>query len=825
METNLPSDNIQAELNKTKRLLDAQKAKLEEQMKAASFTDKDAYINALNSPVPAPASAPTQPNQTGSQGASSNQNSGPSQPPAGQNTQAPQVDTIIENGQEEEEDDFTKLGTAYYTLLREQDGKFFKKKDNPELVKAKRAYDVARVEYFENAYSHQLKSYDSSYDSFTPKERQGFARDWAMGEANIKDSNIESNVRLDNLGEVKKNIFHRTMGLVAKGADIYRDLGNMGPGISIGKNGIKRVKSGEAEYIHDAYVLTVGKVGRSLLLGLISGGTTFAGNAAWNISRRVANMTIIGTATSAANNFVDEYYKDKQGDVESERVSMREAVISGEGSFERYIDLNDRVYKPTEEKIERKERLARASVALLAVGLGYGLNAAENSDRLSFLSGKVHTDTPEKGGTGHHNNGTKEGKISKNTSGESKATPTKPIVDQKPAQDTVTKTEPSEKPAAPAPKPDQTPAPAAPAASDANPSAWTAPKAPELTEDKLPEGAVIGEGNVSIIHAFKTQLEGDKTLAEHFKYPSEGTSAQKAAFLTNLAKKFGYIGEHGESVGVKAGMGEAFVLRAVEHNGEYAQFADEYQTVDGTTTLMQTHAENTVFDASLHKDYEYTHTGAHAPVANPNPEPEPEPEHPNEQPQPTGAKTHETTRPHGGARPKLGDRTKFENPNARPDGNSLLNQLINHTETQSAVHDTHEYHRGGYSGERYNPEMDTNPHYLTESEKAQFLKNQIPQQERLAKIAIVGQSGGKIRWVEWLKFKETSVAEALNKDIFPKWWQPDPHHLRHSAKAVREMVKNSSVRPYENEKVADYVQRVAEAAAQKKLEVFINQPE
>ncbi len=426
-------------------------------------------------------------------------------------------------------------------------------------------YGIARVQFVEKQIEKKQAELEAS--GKTPDEIEGemvMVRQRAFAHIRDQEQQLILEDRQDRLSEKKKGALGKfwdstkevasevyNSKVVQGTIDLYKKSGDWGPNISLLKN-----KDGSRK------VYKAGRVVRSAALGALGGyGLAYTG------LRVLRGVTIAG-ATSLAVSQNTARRDGKIEKIEEERENVSNKFNNGEinvAEYEKRLDLIDK----EEQKVARKAKMINAAVLILAVGSSYAAGAHDRHVGHSVLGGAKAEN---------------KGFFTSAVVAEQKSIPI-------PHAEAVA--------SAKAQALDSFNAPNHAPVPDTHHEAVFSVKAPAPTKIEIPKGAVIGEHNVSITHAFKMQLEADKDLAHKLGYD---VAENKPLFLKHLGEKLGYINEKGEGVGVKAGMGEAYVLSANPDSvGDFAPSVDEYQN----GALVEHHDSGATFEGDQKEKYEY----------------------------------------------------------------------------------------------------------------------------------------------------------------------------------------------------------------------------
>lgn len=469
------------------------------------------------------------------------------------------------------------------------------------------------------------------------KELAESGKDPAVIEAELKDyrtlvyanlHNEETSLlntgRMERMGAKRSKLWKKTLEktawtkdagkFVGKGlsalATGYRKLGDWGPGITI------KDKQGKVVFKY--------KLGQLAQTGFIA--AMFPGAGAALVGVKVARGFVLSAASQFGMRKLESKHEAKIQSIEDDRKALNESLSTGAISAYAYEQKMSEL-DTAQKKAGRRYNAGRAAVMLGTVGAAYGSSHFIEHPLSTALSGDVPPATP------HINPVQGPAPIP--------APATAPVIDtmKPPVGPTIIPNTPASNPGvydpfkqfttpgnpvtppvvAPVPSanpgvydpfkqftPDTThtpepmkvPGPYQPHAPGQDPTgAPTAPKAPV----SIPKEAYIdSKHNVGVTYALKSQFEANKDLADKIGYTA---APNKAQFLAEIGKKFGYIGEHGEQIGVKAGMGEAYYAH-LDQNGNLE--ITEYKN----GVEIETHHAGDAFESKA-ESYEYTKGAPH----------------------------------------------------------------------------------------------------------------------------------------------------------------------------------------------------------------------
>lgn len=438
------------------------------------------------------------------------------------------------------------------------------KEKYPDVAVLKEAYDKARVELGNKMYADQKAELEK-----TLKDPELTEKLTEYKESEIKlavhfgETIDKTNARIDKLPSKRRELLNKAMGAtkqgLALGAEglkkanetkamkIYKKIGDFGSKFKWGHVNIK------------GYELTIGKLGRSAVLGAMFG---YAGAARYGV--KLLRGTVIAVAGGAILSNMAEKHKDRLTNLEDQKSALESSLTGLSGT--ELILKQEEVNALENRIVEENTSYMKKNALIVAAMIGTNIASAKienalgghNTEVTSSNKLKINTEGSNKTEIGAEDNDNYDKKITSTTKNSvSKiAGRVKTGMPQEMNEPTV-ETTPTE------PETPKTPEPVEPKPAAPEP---IKPKVPEPATDSIPKEALIdAKHNIGITYAFKSQLEANSELAHKLGYD---VAPNKAQFLAELGKKLGYINEHGD-VRVQADMGAAYVLNSDGSVTEY----------------------------------------------------------------------------------------------------------------------------------------------------------------------------------------------------------------------------------------------------------------
>lgn len=451
------------------------------------------------------------------------------------------------------------------------------KEKYPDVAVLKEAYDKARVELGNKMYADQKAELEK-----TLKDPELTEKLTEYKESEIKlavhfgETIDKTNARIDKLPSKRRELLNKAMGAtkqgLALGAEglkkanetkamkIYKKIGDFGSKFKWGHVNIK------------GYELTIGKLGRSAVLGAMFG---YAGAARYGV--KLLRGTVIAVAGGAILSNMAEKHKDRLTNLEDQKSAL-ESSLTGLSGTE--LMLKQEEVNALENRIvEENTSYMKKNALIVAAMIGTNIASAKIENAFVGDGAEVTDDGKPK-----INNENGDGKgASDSTVNKSDTLSKQPIVAKDSSlnqQDSTTniqkdsttvKINPNQADSTNMNQQDSAINTNNPDSTSVNNSDTaqqtpdnTIPKPPAPATNGVPEEAVVRQ-NEGVTYALKHQLDANPKLATALGYDK---ATDKVAFLADLGKKLGYIGENGD-VRVEANMGAAYVLNSDGSVTEY----------------------------------------------------------------------------------------------------------------------------------------------------------------------------------------------------------------------------------------------------------------